>query len=216
MPLIRSIEFLAQAPGSSTSGSAEIRVHLEDGSSSRFGVLTPNCVMTRMNGEGKDFFFGPPVLFAKSLDPKSLGRAVEKMAAHMSGFWLRYYNSKPAAKGRRKVAVKKPHVDAVEIAEPEPVQSPGHCSAVVQVSLSDGRQFSMLAATPSWFSEAFEKMGLECYFGPCVLFVRSMDPAVVRRCVMEMVQGGDQWLCRYDTPRTALPRVLADFQARHP
>ena len=107
-------------------------------------------------------------------------------------------------------------VDAIEITDDEPAGSPGHCSAAVQVSLSDGRQFSILAATPSWFAEAFSKAGLEFYFGPLVLFVRTMDLGLVRRAITDMVKGGDQWLCRHDTPRTTLSKVLAEFKAKHP
>lgn len=106
-------------------------------------------------------------------------------------------------------------VDAIGLTEADPAGSPGHCSAVVQVSLSDGRQFSILAATPSWFAETFARFGLDFYFGPSVLFVRSMDLGLVRRAVNEMAQYGDQWLCRHDTPRTTLAKVLADFKARH-
>ena len=108
------------------------------------------------------------------------------------------------------------HVDAIEITDKEPAQSPGHCSAVVQVSLADGREFSILAATPSWFTEAFAKAGLDFYFGPLILFVRTMDLGLVRRAVTEMVKVGDQWLCRHDTPRTTLTKVLAEFKAKHP
>ena len=107
-------------------------------------------------------------------------------------------------------------VDAIELAQTEPPESPGLCSAVVQVSLSDGREFSILAATPSWFTEAFARLGLDFYFGPLVLFVRTMDLGLVRRAVTDMVKGGDQWLCRHDTPRTTLTKVLAEFKARHP
>jgi len=106
-------------------------------------------------------------------------------------------------------------VDAIELSQIEPPESPGLCSAVVQVSLSDGREFSMLAATPPWFAEAFAKLGLDFYFGPLILFVRSMDPGLVRRAVTDMVKDGDQWLCRYDTPRTTLGKVLAEFKAKH-
>ncbi|MDD5656429.1 MAG: hypothetical protein PHF00_04145 [Elusimicrobia bacterium] len=110
----------------------------------------------------------------------------------------------------------KPRVDSIELADADPAGVPGHCSAVVHVSLSDGRQFSVLAATPGWFAEAFARLGLDCYFGPLVLFVRTMDMSLVRRAVAEMVKSGDQCLCRYDTPRTTLARVLDEFKARVP
>ncbi|MDD5629863.1 MAG: hypothetical protein PHU21_12410 [Elusimicrobia bacterium] len=107
-------------------------------------------------------------------------------------------------------------VDAIELTQIEPADNPGLCSAVVQVSLADGREFSLLAATPMWFADAFAKLGLGYYFGPLVLFVRTMDPGLVRRAVSDMVKGGDQWLCRHDTPRTTLGKVLSEFKSRHP
>ena len=93
--------------------------------------------------------------------------------------------------------------------------APEHASAVVQVKLEDGRQFSVLAATPSWFEEAFARLGLRYYFGPAVLFLRRVELPVARRAAEEMVRRGDQWLCRYDTPRTTLSVVLADFKKKH-
>ncbi len=105
-PRIRFIEFLSPAPENPDSGSAEIRVHLEDGGSSCFGALTPSHVGHRMNEAGQDFTYGAPALFVKRLDQEGLGRAVEAMASDMSGFWLRYYNSrlvpKKKAKGGKK------------------------------------------------------------------------------------------------------------------
>lgn len=108
IPKIRSMEFLSPEPAPGSPGGADIRVNLEDGSASSFGVLTPEHVSTRMNEAGQDFSYGSPALFVKRMDRECLGRAVEAMAQDMSGFWLRYYNSKsqaPAAgtrPGRRK------------------------------------------------------------------------------------------------------------------
>ena len=42
-----------------------------------------------------------------------------------------------------------------------------------------------------------------------------MELGLVRRAVTDMVKGGDQWLCRHDTPRTTLTKVLAEFKAKH-
>ena len=98
-PVIRRIEFVSPvADLKSESGGADIRVHLEDGSSSTFGVLTPDHVRRRLNDSGKDFSFGHPILFVRRLDEEALGKAIAAMAADMSGFWLRYYNTAPAAK----------------------------------------------------------------------------------------------------------------------
>jgi hypothetical protein len=106
IPRIRHIEFLSAPPENPESGGADVRVHLEDGSASSFGVLTPNCVGHRMNEAGQDFCYGAPALFVKRLDQAGLAKAAEAMAADMSGFWLRYYNStrdeKKRAKGRKR------------------------------------------------------------------------------------------------------------------
>lgn len=93
---------------------------------------------------------------------------------------------------------------------------PERCSAAVEVRLEDGRQFSILAATPSWFEAAFAELGLRFYFGPSILFVSKMELPVVRKAVDAMARLGDQLFCRYDTPRTTLRQVLAAFKARHP
>lgn len=103
---------------------------------------------------------------------------------------------------------------SVELAELD--GRPEHCSAVVQVKLEDGRQFSVLAATPSWFEATFARLDLRYYFGPAVLFVRRMELPIARRAAEEMARRGDQWLCRYDTPRTTLAAVLQDFKNKHP
>jgi len=106
IPRIHSIVFLSPVPGNPDCGGADIRVSLQDGGCSVFSVLTPSHVGPRMNEAGKDFSYGHPALFVRRADRENLGRAVQAMAADMSGFWLRYYNSKPAAKkggkGRRK------------------------------------------------------------------------------------------------------------------
>jgi len=106
IPRIRHIEFLSAPPENPDSGGAEVRVNLEDGSASSFAVLTPSHVAHRMNEAGRDFSYGAPALFVKRLDQDGLAKAVEAMAADMSGFWLRYYNSerdeKKKTKGRKK------------------------------------------------------------------------------------------------------------------
>lgn len=101
IPRIRFIEFVSSAPENTDNAGADIRVHLEDGGASVFPVLTPSHVSHRMNEAGKDFSYGDPALFVKRLDQEGLGKAVEAMAADMGGFWLRYYNSRPAPKKRK-------------------------------------------------------------------------------------------------------------------
>lgn len=106
-------------------------------------------------------------------------------------------------------------VVSTAITEAYPPRSPDHGCAVVQVGLSDGREFSLLTATPSWFEKTFAELGLPFYFGPSVLFVRRLDPKLVREAVKAMAADGDRWLCLYDTPRRTLPEVLSQFKARH-
>lgn len=91
-----------------------------------------------------------------------------------------------------------------------------HCSAVVEVMLRDGRLFSILAATPSWFGAKTRELRLEFYFGPSILFLKEMTPALAGCAAEAMAASGADWFCRYDTPRKTLPEVLADFKARHP
>ena len=108
------------------------------------------------------------------------------------------------------------NVVGVTFSSQEPAGSPRDCSSVAEVMLQDGRIFSILAATPSWFEKESKRLGLRFYFGPAILFVREMDPAVVRTAVEKMAALSDAWLCRYDTPRTTLSKVLSDFKAAHP
>lgn len=208
IPQIRSIEFLQKPEG----GRAQILVRLEDGSSSSFAVSTPSEPAAALEAGGRGFFFGRPVLFVASLDEASIGEAVNALAADIGGFWLRYYNTPGASKD---IAEKKtPRPVTVDLTEREGRAE--RCSANVQVHLDDGRQFSILAATASWFEQAFKKAGLRYYFGPAVLFLGRMELALAKKAAQEMARRGDQWLCSYDTPRTTLSRVLADFKAKHP
>jgi hypothetical protein len=110
---------------------------------------------------------------------------------------------------------KAPRVVSVAVTEAYPPRAPLNCCGVVQVRLDDGREFSLLTATPAWFERTFAELGLRYYFGPSVLFVRSLELTIVRRAVKTMASEGDRWLTLYDTPRTTLPQVLAEFKARH-
>lgn len=111
-------------------------------------------------------------------------------------------------------APKPVRVARVELAAVEPAGVPGEASAVVQVLLDDGREFSILAATPSWFASALDKSGLRYYFGPSILFLKTIDLALARKAVGEMSVDADRWFCRYDTPRKTLPAVLDEFRAK--
>ena len=217
IPAILSIRFVPPSD-KPESGSVTLEVSLEDGKTSSFMAATPDGVRGWMAERADDFAFGAPVLFAKDLEEETLGRSIEAMASDMSGYWLRYYNTpKGSGKGAKKgkKTAKKLKVVHIEINDSNPSGEPGNCCATIQASVEDGRQFSILAATPSWFKERFIESGMLCFFGPSVLFVRTMDALFVRRAVEAMAKDGDLWLCRYDTPRTTLTKALEDFKAKH-
>lgn len=196
-PQISSIEFTSPPKGEK----AEIRVHLADGSKSLLAVSTPQRPAADL--KKADFAYGPPSLFVASLDEENIGEAVSAMAGDIGGFWLRYYSRDRGGEG---VSQKTTLVELTE-------KKDG--SAAAQVRLEDGRQFSILTSTPAWFAETFKKSKLRYYFGPAVLFVKSLDLAIVKAAAETMAKQGDQWLCQYDTPRSTLPKVLADFKSKH-
>lgn len=93
---------------------------------------------------------------------------------------------------------------------------PEHSSGVIEVYLKDGRQFTLLAATPSWFKGELQRMGLKFYYGPAVLFLKKLDIAAARKAAKDMLAENEQLLVRYDTPRRTLPDVLTAFRSAHP
>ena len=56
----------------------------------------------------------------------------------------------------------------VDLRDIEPAKRPEHCCAVAEAHLDDGRQFSILTATPSWFAEALSSAGMPYYYGSWV------------------------------------------------
>lgn len=193
------------------SGQAEVTVHFENGGVSVFTAATPDQPALWAESGKKGWFFGRPVLFVRRLDRPSLENAVAAMAQDMGGYWLRYYN-KPKNKPAGPAAKFK--VASVVMTEAYPPRKPDGCAAA-QAIITDGREFSFLTTTPSWFQKTFSEMGLPYYYGPLFLFVRKLDQALLRKAVKAMAEEGDRLLCVYDTPRRTLPEVLADFKARH-
>lgn len=94
--------------------------------------------------------------------------------------------------------------------------TPEHTSGVIEVYLKDGRQFTLLAATPSWFKERMGVLGLKFYYGPAVLFLKKLDAAAARKAAKDMMEEDEQLLVRYDTPRRTLTEILSAFHAAHP
>lgn len=149
------------------------------------------------------YAFGDPVLFVARKDEAAVCAAVAAMAADMGGYWLRYYDCARGSAPPQKI---------VPLATASWRQSEPGCG-VVEVVLKDGRAFSLLSASPEWFAKAFAKLKLPYYFGPCVLFLKTPGAVAARVAAKAMAAAGESWLCRYDTPRRALPDVLQGFKA---
>jgi hypothetical protein len=106
-------------------------------------------------------------------------------------------------------------VGHVELTHLTDAERPEHASGVIEVYLKDGRQFTLLAATPSWFRAELERLGLKFYYGPAVLFLSKLDLAAARKAAKDMLAQDEQLLVRYDTPRRTLPDILAAFKTTH-
>ena len=106
-------------------------------------------------------------------------------------------------------------VGHIELQISDPAR-PEHASGVIEVYLKDGRQFTLLAATPSWFKGEMQRLGLKFYFGPAVLFLKELNVVSARKAAKDMMAVDEQLLVRYDTPRRTLPDILSAFRATHP
>lgn len=84
---------------------------------------------------------------------------------------------------------------------------------VVEVFLKDGRQFTILAATPAWFKAECARLGLPFYYGAPVLFLKKIDATLARKAAKAMHAEDEQLLMRHDTPRRTLPDILAEFKS---
>jgi hypothetical protein len=185
------------------SGEARVRVGLEGGRESTFLAATYDRPELWMRERKLDHSFAEPVLYVRRLDEATVRAAVNAMAADLGGYWLRYYRAAPGAAS--KIGVGKASVDRVEKG-----------CGVVEAVLNDGREFSILAATPTWWREELERRKFRFYFGPMVLFVTKIDVAHAKRASKRMAETDEQLFCRYDTPRKTLPEVLDAFSAAHP
>jgi hypothetical protein len=185
------------------SGQTRVRVALEGGARAVFLAATFDRPAAWMRERKLDHWFDEPVLYARRLDPEILRAAAEAMAAELGGYWLRYYRAAPGAPS--KIGLGTAATDRVE----------GGCG-VVEAVLKDGREFSILAATPEWWREEAVRRSLRFYYGPLVLFLRRLDAAHARRAAKRMAATDELLFCRYDTPRRTLPDVLDAFQSAHP
>jgi hypothetical protein len=105
------------------------------------------------------------------------------------------------------------HIELAQLSDPK---RPEHACGVIEVYLKDGRQFTLLAATPSWFKTEMKRLGLKFYYGPAVLFLKKLDLAAARKAAKDMMAQDAPLRVRYDTPRRTLPDILAAFRAAHP
>jgi hypothetical protein len=185
------------------SGEARVRAGLEGGSESTFVAATFDRPEAWMKGGKLDHWFAEPVLYVRRLDEATVRDAVNAMAADLGGYWLRYYRAAPG----------QPSKSGLGTAVTDRVQE--GCG-VVEAVLKDGREFSILSATPAWWRVELERRGLNYYFGPMVLFVKKLDAPHAKRAAKRMADTDEQLFCRYDTPRKTLPEVLDAFQALHP
>lgn len=208
LALVQAVEI--GDPADSPRGRTPVRVLFEDGRESRFEAATPAQPADWIKHKG--FSFGPPLLFVARVERPAVEAAVAAMAQEMGGYWLRYYNTPEAPAAKLPKGLK---VASAQVTEVYPPRKTTAGCAVAQAYLSDGREFSLLTATPVWFEKAFAELGLPYYFGPSILFTRSLEQALVRKAVRAMEPEGDRWLCLHDTPRTTLPEVLARFSERH-
>ncbi len=201
-------------PADSPRGRTPVRVRFDDGRESSFEAAAAAQPAEWIKAKG--WSFGPPTLYVAGLERPAIEAAVAAMAQDMGGYWLRYYNTPAqAAKPEKKGAKTALKVASAQVTETYPPRKVSSGCAVAQVYLSDGREFSVLTATPVWFEKTFAELGLAYYFGPSILFTRSLEQALVRKAVKAMEPEGERLLCIHDTPRTTLPEVLAQFKSRH-
>jgi hypothetical protein len=203
LPKVAFVDFLDTLERANPeSGEVRVRVGLEGGRESSFLAATFDRPAGWMKEEKRSHWFAEPVLYVRRLEEATVRAAVSAMAIDLGGYWLRYYRSAPGQPS--KIGVGMAAVDRVE----------GGCG-VVEAVLKDGREFSILSATPAWWRAELEKRGLDFYFGPMVLFVNKLDAAHAKRASKLMAETDEQLFCRYDTPRKTLPEVLDAFSTLH-
>ncbi len=203
-PKVAFIDFLdAIERVDPASGEVRVCVGLDGGKESAFRVATFDRPGAWMKDAKLDHWFAEPVLYVKVLDVRTIHAAVHVMAAELGGYWLRYYRTAPGAPS--KIGVGMAAVDRVE----------GGCG-VAEAVLKDGREFSILSATPRWWKTELERRGMPFYFGPMVLFMKKIDAPHAKRAVKRMADVDELLFCRYDTPRKTLPEILDAFQAAKP
>ena len=89
---IKTINYLSDLSAvNPVNDNVDVHVILDDGREFTFVIATPNNVSWCMENEGIDYFFGSPILFVKSLNAKSVERAIEAIVTEDGGKWLQVY-----------------------------------------------------------------------------------------------------------------------------
>jgi hypothetical protein len=89
---IKSITYLSKLSElNPENDNIDVHVVLEDGREFTFVVATPNNVFWCMDNEGKDYFFGEPMLFVKHLTTESIDKAIRAIVNEDNGRWLTVY-----------------------------------------------------------------------------------------------------------------------------
>jgi len=91
-PRIRSISYLSDfSHVNPENDNIDVHVALEDGREFTLVIATPNNVFRSMDNEGKDYFFGEPMLFVKNLTIENVERALRAIVEEENGRWLTVY-----------------------------------------------------------------------------------------------------------------------------
>jgi hypothetical protein len=71
----------------------DVHLRLDDGRVFAFVVATPKNIYWCMQNEGKEYFFGVPPVFVKTLTIEAIGRALGAVVHEDGGKWLSVYGA---------------------------------------------------------------------------------------------------------------------------
>jgi hypothetical protein len=92
MATIESINYLSDLSAvNPENDNIDVHVTLSDGREFTFVVATPNNLFWCMDNEGKDYFFGEPMLFVKHLTVENITKALDAIVTLDDGRWLKVY-----------------------------------------------------------------------------------------------------------------------------
>jgi len=91
-PRIKTITYLSDlSEVNSENDNIDVHVTLADGRELTLVCDTPNNIFWCMDNEGKDYFFGEPMLFVKYLTVENIEKAVRAIIEEEDGRWLEVY-----------------------------------------------------------------------------------------------------------------------------